>query len=105
MPHPGRGGERANAGFGLTELMGVWSSVKPNSASFYRIVTKQHQKKVVDIIRLMCYYGIRKRKEIQKMKLFCVLVIIVFVVVLSFYYTVMGVQTYNKVMKKYKKKS
>lgn len=56
-------------------------------------------------MRLLCYYGIRKRKEIQKMKLFCVLVIIVFVVVLGFYYTVMGVQTYNKVMKKYKKRS
>lgn len=39
------------------------------------------------------------------MKLFCVLIIIVFVVVLGFYYTVMGIQTYNKVMKKYKKKS
>ena len=39
------------------------------------------------------------------MKLFCILVIIVFVVVLGFYYTVMSVQTYNKVMKKYKKRS
>ena len=37
------------------------------------------------------------------MKLFCVLIIIVFMVVLGFYYTVMGIQTYNKVMKKYKK--
>ncbi len=39
------------------------------------------------------------------MKLFCVLIILVFVVVLGFYYTVMSIQTYNKVMKKYKKKS
>lgn len=38
------------------------------------------------------------------MKLFCVLIIIVFVVVLGSYYAVMGVQTYNKIMKKYKKK-
>ena len=38
------------------------------------------------------------------MKLFCVLIIIVFVVVLGFYYAVMSVQTYNKIMKKYKKK-
>ncbi len=39
------------------------------------------------------------------MKLFCVLIILVFVVVLGFYYTVMSIQTYNKVMKKYKKRS
>ena len=39
------------------------------------------------------------------MKLFCIFIIIVFVVVLGFYYTVMSIQTYNKIMKKYKKKS
>ena len=37
------------------------------------------------------------------MKLFCVLIILVFVVVLGFYYAVMGVQPYNEIMKKYKK--
>lgn len=39
------------------------------------------------------------------MKLFCILVVIVFVAVLGFCYTVMAIQTYNKIMKKYKKKS
>ena len=56
----------------------------------------------------MCYYGIRKRKEIKKMKLFCILVILVFVIVLGVYYSVMFACAYKKFdekMKKSQKKS